>query len=185
MRDGVKLYTLILTPKQDTGPLPVILKRTPYDASGALGDRVTSRLDVKLESEFLGHDYIYVFQDIRGRFKSEGDYFMYRAPLGAFNNTDTDETTDAWDTVDWLVNNVSSNGRVGIWGNSYPGWLVLAAMRDPHPALAAAVPQTVHPDHKSEGKHRRVTHYSPAHTLPRYACLARPCVVPSGRQHWV
>ena len=85
MRDGVKLYTLILTPKQDTGPLPVILKRTPYDASGALGDRVTSRLDVKLESEFLGHDYIYVFQDIRGRFKSEGDYFMYRAPRGAFN----------------------------------------------------------------------------------------------------
>jgi hypothetical protein len=65
---------------------------------------------------------------------------MYRAPRGAFNNTDTDETTDAWDTVDWLVNNVSSNGRVGIWGNSYSGWLTLAAMRDPHPALAAAVP---------------------------------------------
>ena len=140
MRDGAKLYTLILTPKQDTGPLPVILRRTPYDASGALGGRVSSRLDIKLESEFLGHDYIYVFQDIRGRFKSEGDYFMYRAPRGAFNKTDTDETTDAWDTVDWIVKNVPSNGRVGIWGNSYPGWLVLAAARDPHPALAAAVP---------------------------------------------
>jgi len=140
MRDGVKLYTLIISSKKSTGPLPVILKRTPYDASGALGGRVSSRLDVKLESEFLGDDYIYVVQDIRGRFKSEGDYFMYRAPRGAFNNTDTDETTDAWDTIDWIVKNVPSNGRVGIWGNSYPGWLTLAAMRDPHPALAAAVP---------------------------------------------
>jgi predicted acyl esterase len=140
MRDGVKLYTLIIAPKTDTGALPVILKRTPYDASGALGGHVSSRLDVKLESEFLGHDYIYVFQDIRGRFKSEGDYFMYRAPRGVFNKTETDETTDAWDTVDWIVNNVTSNGKVGIWGNSYPGWLTLAAMRDPHPALAAAVP---------------------------------------------
>jgi len=88
----------------------------------------------------MGQDYIYVFQDIRGRFRSEGDYFMYRAPIGPFNQTDTDETTDAWDSIDWLVKNLSTNGRVGIWGTSYPGWLTLAAMRDPHPALAAAVP---------------------------------------------
>jgi putative CocE/NonD family hydrolase len=65
---------------------------------------------------------------------------MYRAPRGAFNKTETDETTDAWDTIEWLVENVPSNGRVGIWGTSYPGWLTLAAMRAPHPALAAAVP---------------------------------------------
>jgi putative CocE/NonD family hydrolase len=140
MRDGVKLYTLIISPKGSTGELPIILRRTPYDATAVLRGHVSSRLDVSIGYEFLGDDYIYVVQDIRGRFKSEGDYFMYRAPRGAFNNTDTDETTDAWDTVDWLVNNVSSNGRVGIWGNSYPGWLTLAAMRDPHPALAAAVP---------------------------------------------
>ncbi len=140
MRDGVELYTLIITPKNDTGSLPVILKRTPYDASGALGGRMSSRLDINMGSEFLGDDYIYVVQDIRGQFKSEGEYFMYRAPRGAFNKTETDETTDAWDTIDWIVNNVTSNGRVGIWGNSYPGWLTLAAMRDPHPALAAAVP---------------------------------------------
>ena len=140
MRDGVKLYTLIITPKNDTDTLPIILKRTPYDASGALDGRMSSRLDVNMGSEFLGDDYIYVVQDIRGRFKSEGEYFMYRAPRGAFNKTETDETTDAWDTIDWIVKNVTSNGRVGIWGNSYPGWLTLAAMRDPHPALAAAVP---------------------------------------------
>ncbi len=65
---------------------------------------------------------------------------MYRAPRGPFNQTDTDETTDAWDSIDWLVKKLSTNGRVGIWGTSYPGWLTLAAMRDPHPALAAAVP---------------------------------------------
>jgi putative CocE/NonD family hydrolase len=140
MRDGIKLYTLILSPKESTSEFPIILRRTPYDATGVLRGHVSSRLNVRIGFEFLGDDYIYVVQDIRGRFKSEGNYFMYRAPRGAFNNTDTDETTDAWDTVDWLVNNVSSNGRVGIWGTSYPGWLTLAAMRDPHPALAAAVP---------------------------------------------
>jgi hypothetical protein len=140
MRDGVKLYTLIISPKENKAALPVILRRTPYDATGVLRGHVSSRLDVNIGYEFLGNDYIYVVQDIRGRFNSEGAYFMYRAPRGAFNKTETDETTDAWDTIDWLVKNVPSNGRVGIWGTSYPGWLTLAAMRDPHPALAAAVP---------------------------------------------
>ena len=94
----------------------------------------------------MGHNmldggYIFVFQDLRGRFRSEGDYAMYRVPRGAYNQTTTDETTDAWDTIDWLVKHVPDNtGKVGVWGTSYPGWLTLAAMRDPHPALAAAVP---------------------------------------------
>jgi len=140
MRDGVNLFTLILTPKHATGTLPILLRRTPYDASRALGSRSTSRLEVMMGHRFLGDDYIYVFQDIRGRFKSESDYAMYRVPRGAYNATDTDETTDAWDTIDWLVKNIPSNGRVGVWGTSYPGWLTLAALRDPHPALAAAVP---------------------------------------------
>ena len=140
MRDGAKLYTVILSPKGATGDFPILLRRTPYDATGVLRGHPTSRFESILGYEFLGDDYVYVVQDIRGRFKSEGDYFMYRAPRGAFNKTETDETTDAWDTIDWLVKNVPSNGRVGIWGNSYPGWLTLAAMRDPHPALAAAVP---------------------------------------------
>jgi len=140
MRDGVKLYTLVISPKENGAGLPIILRRTPYDATGVLRGHGSSRLDVNIGYEFLGNDYIYVVQDIRGRFKSEGDYFMYRAPRGAFNSTETDEATDAWDTIDWLVKNVPSNGRVGIWGTSYPGWLTLAAMRDPHPALAAAVP---------------------------------------------
>ncbi len=140
MRDGAKLYTLIIIPKQKKAALPVLLRRTPYDATGVLRGHASSRLDVNIGYEFLGNDYIYVIQDIRGRFKSEGDYLMYRATRGPFNDTETDETTDAWDTIEWLVKNVPSNGRVGIWGTSYPGWLTLAAMRDPHPALAVAVP---------------------------------------------
>ena len=140
MRDGTRLYTVILSPKDMSSPLPVILQRTPYNADRNSGNSTASSLESRLGTHFIGPDYIYVFQDIRGRFKSEGDYFMYRAPRGPFNSTDTDETTDAWDSIDWLVNNLSSNGKVGIWGTSYPGWLTLAAMREPHPALAAAVP---------------------------------------------
>jgi len=140
MRDGVKLYTVILTPKRSGEKLPILLERTPYDATRILGKRATTRLGVMLGPKYLGGGFIFVAQDIRGRFGSEGDYAMYRVPRGEFNRSDTDETTDAWDTIDWLVKNVASNGRVGVWGTSYPGWLTLAALRDPHPALAAAVP---------------------------------------------
>ena len=141
MRDGVKLYTLILTPRKSPAPLPILLERTPYDATRALGGRPTLRLEVAQGTRYADGGYVFVAQDLRGRFKSEGDYAMYRVPRGAFNRTDTDETTDAWDTIDWLVKNVTpNNGKVGVWGTSYPGWLTLAALRDPHPALAAAVP---------------------------------------------
>lgn len=139
MRDGVKLYTLILVPKDVTGPLPILLERTPYNAQRLLHGPST-RLAVTVGAKFLGKGYIYVSQDIRGRYKSQGQYAMYRVPRGEFNRSETDETTDAWDTIDWLVKNVPNNGRVGVWGTSYPGWLTLAAERDPHPALAAAVP---------------------------------------------
>ena len=129
MRDGVKLYTLILTPKGARGPLPILLERTPYDATRALGGRPTTRLDVALGHRYLGGAYIFVFQDLRGRFKSEGDYAMYRVPRGAFNKTQTDETTDAWDTIDWLVKNVpQSNGKVGMFGTSTDGSAVVIAL---------------------------------------------------------
>ena len=141
MRDGVKLYTLILTPKGAKAPLPILLERTPYDATRALSGTASLRLEVVRGRRYLGGGYIFVTQDLRGRFKSEGDYAMYRVPRGEFNRSQTDETTDAWDTIDWLVENVTpNNGKVGVWGTSYPGWLTLAAMREPHPALAAAVP---------------------------------------------
>lgn len=140
MRDGVELYTLIMTPKDADDELPVIMTRTPYNATGMLRGPASTRLGINVGTRFLGDDYIYVAQDIRGRFKSEGDYIMFRPPRGPLNDTETDHTTDTWDTIEWLVNNVESNGRVGVWGTSYPGWLTLAAIKDPHPALAAAVP---------------------------------------------
>ncbi len=139
MRDGVRLYTIILSPKNMAKPLPMIIERTPYSAANSLGGP-SSSMDVELGNKYVGDAFIYVFQDIRGRFKSEGENFLYRVPRGEFNKTETDETTDAWDSIDWLVKNIKSNGKVGVWGTSYPGWLTLAALRDPHPALAAAVP---------------------------------------------
>ena len=140
MRDGVELYTVILVPKEASRKLPIILNRTPYDATGILRGPASTRLGINIGTRFLGSDYIYVAQDIRGRFKSEGEYIMFRPPRGPLNDTQTDHTTDTWDTIEWLVNNVDSNGRVGVWGTSYPGWLTLAAIKNPHPALAAAVP---------------------------------------------
>jgi putative CocE/NonD family hydrolase len=140
MRDGINLYTIIIIPKNVTRNLPIIIDRTPYDASERIKGTSTGHISVLLGNRFLLDDCIYVFQDIRGRFKSEGENLLYRVPRGNFNQTETDETTDAWDTIDWLIKNINSNGRVGIWGTSYPGWLTLAALRDPHPALAVAVP---------------------------------------------
>jgi len=139
MRDGIKLYTIILSPKNMTDALPILLERTPYNAASKLGGSA-SNIEVMFGNRFIGKKYIYVYQDIRGRFNSEGQNLLYRVPRGDFNTTKTDETTDAWDTIDWLVKNTKSNNRVCIWGTSYPGWLTLAALRDPHPALAAAVP---------------------------------------------
>ena len=140
MRDGVKLYTLILAPKAAARRFRSCSseRRTTRRASSPPAPRDSPWPWV---DRMLDGGYIFVFQDLRGRFRSEGDYAMYRVPRGAYNQTTTDETTDAWDTIDWLVKHVPANtGKVGVWGTSYPGWLTLAAMRDPHPALAAAVP---------------------------------------------
>ena len=140
MRDGVELYTITMIPKHAGRKVPIIMTRTPYNATGILRGPASTRLGINIGTSFLGNDYIYVAQDIRGRFKSEGEYIMFRPPRGQLNDTETDHTTDTWDTIEWLVNNIESNGRVGVWGTSYPGWLTLAAIKEPHPALAAAVP---------------------------------------------
>ncbi len=142
MRDGVRLYTIILTPKQLNGPLPILLQRTPYEAAAALGSKAHPTLAAVLGPRFSElPNYIWVFQDIRGRYRSEGDYAHNRPPRGQLNTTQTDESTDAWDSIDWLVKNIpGNNGRVGMYGTSNPGWLVLNALLDPHPALKAAVP---------------------------------------------
>jgi len=136
MRDGTQLFTVVMRPTAATGPLPLILMRTPYGAasvSEALGNKPTSIL-----REFVSEGYLFVFQDIRGRYQSQGEFVMTRPP----GSSRTDESTDTWDSIDWLIKNVSgNNGRVGILGISYGGWLTDQSLVNPHPALKAASPQ--------------------------------------------
>src|SRR5437868_4232406 len=145
MRDGVKLYTVIVM-KKGTANGPILLSRTPYDAKGS-AERTPSQSIVDIlpivDKEFVTDGYIRVYQDIRGMHHSEGQFVMNRPIVGPLNHTGIDESTDAWDTIDWLVKNVpESNGKVGVIGSSYLGFLTLASEINPHPALKAAVPQS-------------------------------------------
>jgi putative CocE/NonD family hydrolase len=145
MRDGIKLYTVIVVPK-GAHDAPMLLTRTPYNArKRALRADSPHMIDLLPQGDevFVRDGYIRVFQDIRGKWGSEGDYIMTRPPIGPLNDTKTDDTTDAWDTVDWLVKHVpQSNGRVGMLGSSYEGWTVVMALLGPHPALKAAAPES-------------------------------------------
>jgi putative CocE/NonD family hydrolase len=144
MRDGVKLHTVIVIPK-GAHDLPILLERTPYDANFFAGKDSPHLRDVvwAANREWVDDGYIFVYQDIRGKYGSQGDYVMTRPPMGPLNPTKTDDTTDAWDTVDWLVKNISeSNRRVGMIGSSYDGWTVTMALLGPHPALKVAAPES-------------------------------------------
>ena len=145
MRDGVKLYTVILVPKA-ARDAPILLTRTPYNAKRAT-ERTNSPYAAatagQMDEPFLADGYIRVYQDVRGKYRSEGDYVLNRPLRGPLNNTAVDHSTDAFDTIDWLVKNVrESNGRVGVIGSSYPGFTAAMALIEPHPALKAAVPQS-------------------------------------------
>ena len=146
MRDGTKLHTVILIPR-GASHAPMLLTRTPYNA-----DELTSYgASAKLIGALDGYDnaddaivaagYIRVVQDVRGKYHSEGDYVMNRPPLGPQNPTKVDDSTDCYDTIDWLVKNVpQSNNRVGTIGISYDGWTTLMSLINPHPALKVAIP---------------------------------------------
>jgi predicted acyl esterase len=138
MRDGVKLQTVIMTPKEVKGPLPFLIDRTPY----GVPDRAAVEKGFPAGRRWSYENYIVVAQNIRGRFKSEGKFVMGRPPHDPKDSKGVDETTDAWDTVDWLVKNVpNNNGRAGIAGTSYDGWTAVMAALDPHPALKAVIEQ--------------------------------------------
>jgi len=156
MRDGVKLYTVILIPKGARGA-PILLTRTPYSANELTshdprgGEETNAAPSSHLGPILNGYDnateviveggYIRVVQDVRGKYGSEGDYVMNRPLHGPQNPTPVDHSTDTYDTIDWLVKNIpESNGRVGILGISYDGFLPLMALVNPHPALKVAVP---------------------------------------------
>jgi hypothetical protein len=145
MRDGVKLYTVIAIPKGATHA-PIVLTRTPYDAAKCVEEMDSPHL---LDSMMIGDDvwakagFIRAFQDVRGKYGSEGGYVMTPPPIGPLNPKGPNDTTDAWDTIDWLVKNVpESNGRVGMTGSSYEGFTVVMALIDPHPALKVAAPES-------------------------------------------
>ena len=145
MRDGIKLYTVIVM-KKGVSHGPLLLSRTPYDAKHSAArvksQSITEVLPV-MDAEFVADDYIRVYQDIRGMHHSEGEFVMNRPLIGPLNATKVDESTDAYDTIDWLVRNVSeSNGKVAVIGSSYLGFTTLMAEINPHPALKAAVPQS-------------------------------------------
>jgi hypothetical protein len=142
MRDGVKLHVAILAPKAGTPlaakPLPILLERTPYGVDeGATPDSIVAR------RPYLARDgYIFVDQDIRGRYKSEGEFHMNAALQDHKDAKNVDESTDAYDTAEWLVKNVpNNNGRIGVLGTSYDGFTAMEAGIDPHPAVKAVSPQ--------------------------------------------
>ena len=139
MRDGVKLYTEIYTPKDARDPLPILMNRTPYgiaSAAGGISDMIYRYADMVPEG------YIFVFQDIRGRHGSEGKFVMLHPVHDPSDAKGIDESTDTYDTIDWLIKNVAhNNGRVGLDGISYDGFLVTMGMVHPHPALKAASEQ--------------------------------------------
>lgn len=145
MRDGIKLHTVIFSPMGASNALPVLLQRTPY---GAIGSNAPDDSSISVEafgnyySSMLKEGYFIVFQDIRGKYKSEGKMEIHQPLIHATQKGAIDESTDTWDTVDWLIKNVEgNNGKAGIFGISYPGWLALVGAVDPHPALKASSEQ--------------------------------------------
>ncbi|HEY0684104.1 MAG TPA: CocE/NonD family hydrolase [Steroidobacter sp.] len=146
MRDGVKLKTFILIPKGATkdAKAPMIMTRTPYNAGGRVSRFNSPRLAAvvpQMNDTNVEAGYIVVYQDVRGKFGSEGDYVLTRPLRGPLNPTKVDHATDAYDTIDWLVKNVpESNGRVGTIGGSYEGYTTVMSTVNPHPALKVAVP---------------------------------------------
>ena len=141
MRDGVKLHVVINAPKAGTPlatkPLPILMERTPYGV-----DQMTPDLIVARRPELARDGYIFVDEDIRGRYKSEGQFLMDAPLQDHANPKNVDESTDAYDTADWLVKNVpNNNGRIGVLGTSYDGFTAMEAGIDPHPAVKAVSPQ--------------------------------------------
>jgi putative CocE/NonD family hydrolase len=145
MRDGARLYTVIVMAK-GAHDAPILLTRTPYDAKRRAERFASPHIEAELaqlDEPFVTDGYIRVYQDIRGKYGSEGDYVVTRPLIGPLNDTKIDHTTDTWDTIDWLVKNTpESNGRVGMIGSSYDGFTAVMGLINPHPALKAAVPES-------------------------------------------
>ena len=140
MRDGIKLHTTIYTPKEGGKNYPILMQRTPYSSRPYGEGQMRSRIG---PNKYLMEDgYIIVYQDVRGRWMSEGVYDNMRAYIPNKTGDQVDEASDTYDTIEWLINNLDNhNGRVGVWGISYPGFYATYSLLDAHPALKAVSPQ--------------------------------------------
>ncbi len=139
MRDGVKLFTSIYEPKATSEKYPILMSRTPYTVAPYGADKFKTSLGPN--ELFAKEGYIFVYQDVRGRWKSEGEFQDVRPDVDNTDKTKIDESTDTYDTIDWLIKNTANNGRVGTYGISYPGFYTSAGSIDSHPALKACSPQ--------------------------------------------
>ncbi len=139
MRDGVKLHTTIYSPKDTSREYPIIMSRTPYSSRPYGEDQFRSKIGPN--EIMMQEGNIFVYQDVRGRWMSEGIYDNMRAYLPNKAGKQVDEASDTYDTIEWLVNNITNNGRVGVWGISYPGFYSTYSLLDAHPALKAVSPQ--------------------------------------------
>ena len=172
MRDGIKLFTIIYSPKDKSSNHPIIITRTAYGIGPYGPDNY--RPVIGPNNDFAREGYIVVYQDSRGKFKSEGE-FIHHVPYKAKKGPkEFDESSDTYDTIDWLVKHVpNNNGRVGQWGNSWGGWQVSLGMIDAHPALKASSPQSPSTGSVPGGRpsfQRRV----PAHVLFQLDDAERP-----------
>lgn len=141
MRDGVKLFTIVYSPRDPSENNPILIHRTPYSSAPYGPEEFRKSLGPSID--FAKEGFIFVYQDVRGKFKSEGDFVVMRPIIPAKRtNRDADESTDMYDTIEWLLAHIPNhNGRVGQWGISYPGSQVVWGMIDSHPALKASSPQ--------------------------------------------
>lgn len=140
VRDGAHLFTAVYVPKDTAHPYPFLMQRTPYSVGPYGEDHYREKLGPSESSDRAG--YIFVFQDVRGRYQSEGQFVEMRPNLDNPKPGEVDESTDTYDTVEWLLKHVpNNNGKVGIWGISYPGFFTSASIINSHPAIKAASPE--------------------------------------------
>jgi hypothetical protein len=178
MRDGVRLFTAVYSPRDTSRPWPIMLARTPYSVRPYGEDEYKDSLG---PSELFQEDrFIFVYQDVRGRFMSEGEFENMRPHIDRKRgNKDIDESSDTYDTIEWLIENIpNNNGRVGMWGISYPGFYAAAGMIDAHPALKAVSPQAPIADWYWDDFHHHGALFLP-HTFNFFAEFGRPRTGPT------
>ena len=178
MRDGVHLHTTIYTPRHRTEPAPILMHRTPYGTGPYEPDAMPDKLCSN--EPLMRRQWIFVQQDVRGRFMSEGEFVnMTPHVANKAGPTDIDESTDTYDTIAWLLENVDGhNGRVGQWGNSYPGFYAAAGMIDAHPALVAVSPQAPIADWYFDDFHHHGAFFLP-HAFNFFAAFGQPRTGPT------